>query len=50
VIELSIHFTSDEKDETSPISVRLFRADTGNWTSDVPFTPPLDDAELAELR
>ena len=24
MIELSIHFTSDEKDENSPISVRLF--------------------------
>jgi len=48
--ELSIHFTSDEKDETSPINVALFRADTGNWTAPVPFEPPLDDPELAELR
>ena len=32
MIELSIHFTSDEKDEASPINVRLFRPDTGNWT------------------
>ena len=50
MIELSIHFTSDEKDETSPISVRLFRPDTGNWTDPVPFTPPLADAALADLR
>jgi tetratricopeptide (TPR) repeat protein len=50
LLELSIHFTSDEKDETSPISVRLFRPDSGNWSSDVPFTPPLDDPELADLR
>ncbi|MEE8389617.1 MAG: CHAT domain-containing protein, partial [Anaerolineae bacterium] len=50
MIELSIHFTSDEKDETSPINVRLFRPDTGTWTSDVLFTPPLADPELADLR
>jgi hypothetical protein len=50
VIELSVHFTSDEKDETSDISVRLFRPDTGNWTSDAVFEPPLDDAALAEVR
>ncbi len=50
LLELSIHFTSDEKDETSPINVRLFRPDSGNWTSAVPFTPPLDDPELADLR
>ena len=50
MIELSIHFTSEEKDETSPISVRLFRADTGTWTTPVGFEPPLDDPELADLR
>ena len=50
MIELSIHFTSDEKDETSPISVRFFRADTGNWTTDVPFESPLDDAALDDLE
>ena len=49
MIELSVHFTSDEKDETSDISVKLFRPDTGNWTSDVPFEQPLDDAALADL-
>ena len=50
MIELSIHFTSDEKDETSPIEVSLNRRDTGTRTDFVPFTPPLGDPELADLR
>ncbi len=48
--ELSIRFTSDEKDETSPINVSLFRPDTGVSTDPAPFTPPLDDDVLADLR
>ncbi len=48
--ELSTHFTSDEKDENSSISVRLFRADTGNWTSDVAFLAPLGDLVLDDLK
>ncbi len=50
MIELSIRFTSDEKDETSLISVSLFRPDTGVSTDLAPFDPPLDDDVLAELR
>jgi tetratricopeptide (TPR) repeat protein len=49
-MELSIHFTSDVKDETSPISVRLFRPDSGAWTEPAPFEPPLGDRALADLR
>lgn len=49
LLELSIRFTSDEKDENSPISVSLFRPDSGVSTLPVPFEPPLDDAELADL-
>jgi len=49
LLELSIRFTSDEKDENSPISVSLFRPDSGVSTHPVPFEPPLDDAELADL-
>ncbi len=54
--ELSIHFTSPKKDEkdvkeeASPIHVRLFRPETGNWTEPTPFEPPLDDEVLADLR
>ncbi len=49
LLELSIRFTSDEKDENSPISVSLFRPDSGVSTHLVSFEPPLDDAELADL-
>jgi tetratricopeptide (TPR) repeat protein len=49
LLELSIHFTSDEKDETSAIQVALFRRDEGNWTTPVSFEPPLDDTALADL-
>jgi hypothetical protein len=50
MLELSVRFTSDEKDETSPIGVSLSRPDTGTATNPVPFAPPLDDANLADLR
>jgi tetratricopeptide (TPR) repeat protein len=49
MIELSIHFTSDIEDETSPIQVRLFRPDAGTWTEPAPFEPPLDEGELRDL-
>jgi len=49
--ELSIRFTvADEKAEDSPLSVSLFRPDTGVSTNPAPFTPPLDDAVLKEIR
>jgi hypothetical protein len=49
--ELSIRFTvADEKAEDSPISVSLFRLDKGALTDPAPFTPPLDDAILKEIR
>ncbi len=47
--ELSLRFTSNETDEHSPIAVSLLRLDTGANTAPVPFTPPLDDPELAEI-
>ncbi len=47
---MAVHFTSDERDQTSPIDVRLFRPDTGNWTEPVAFEPPLGDEVLADLR
>jgi len=50
MIELSVRFTSDEQDEHSPILVSLFRPDTGTATGPAPFQPPLDDAQLADLR
>lgn len=50
MIELSVRFTSDEKDQTSPIAVNLFRPDAGVATPLAPFTPPLDDGVLKELR
>ncbi|MDQ2996972.1 MAG: CHAT domain-containing protein, partial [Chloroflexota bacterium] len=49
-LELSLRFTSDEKDDSSPISVALFRLDKGTYTQPVPFSPPLDDPQLADLR
>ncbi len=50
MLELSLQFTSDEKVENSPISVRLFRPDSGVYTTPHPFTPPMDDPELKEIR
>lgn len=50
MIELSIHFASDEKDEASPIEVRLFRPDTGVWTTPAPFEPPLEQKDLDDLE
>jgi hypothetical protein len=50
MIELSIRFTSDEKDPGSPIHASLFRPDSGTATDPAPFTPPLDDPELKEIR
>lgn len=49
-LELSLRFTSDEKDPTSPISVALFRLDNGTYAHPTPFAPPLDDPQLADLR
>ncbi len=50
MLELSIRFESNEKKEDSPITVSLFRPDTGNLTKPAEFQPPLDDAVLADLR
>lgn len=50
MLELSLRFQSDEKDQDSPIGVSLFRPDTGNSTQLAEFEPPLDDAVLADLR
>ena len=49
MLELSVRFTSDEKDEASPISVSLFRPDTGTATNPAPFAPPLNDGNPAGL-
>ncbi len=49
-IELSLRFASDEKIEDGPITVSLFRPDTGVSTPPMPFAPPLNDAALADLR
>src|SRR5258706_292804 len=43
-------FTSGEKDPDSPIHVALFRPDAGTMTPPAPFAPPLDDAQLDDLR
>jgi hypothetical protein len=48
MIELTAYFTAQT--EGSPLDVRLFRPDTGTWTTPVPFELPLDDPELAELH
>src|SRR5688572_2961760 len=48
--QLSLHFTSDEKDASSPISVALLRRDIGVMTHPAPFAPPLDNAALDDLR
>jgi tetratricopeptide (TPR) repeat protein len=50
MLELSLRFESNEKQEDSPITVTLFRPDTGNLTKPAEFQPPLDDAVLADLR
>jgi len=50
MLELSMRFTSDEKDQTSPIQVSFFRPDQGTSTSPQPFVPPLNDETLAEIR
>ena len=50
MLELSLRFQSDEKDQDSPIGVSLFRPDTGNSTQLAEFEPPLDDTVLADLR
>jgi tetratricopeptide (TPR) repeat protein len=49
-LELSLRFTSDEKDASSSISIVLFRPDNGTMTPPAPFAPPLDDPQLADLR
>lgn len=48
--ELSIRFQSDEKDPDSPITVSLFRPDSGVSDPPRPFTPPLDDKILADIH
>lgn len=50
MLELSLRFESNEKQEDSPITVSLFRPDTGTYTSFAEFQPPLDDAVLVDLR
>ncbi|MCC6615553.1 MAG: tetratricopeptide repeat protein [Anaerolineae bacterium] len=49
-VELSVRFTSDETQPDSPIHVSLFRPDTGASTNPAPFTPPLTDNDLDEIR
>lgn len=49
-IELSLRFASNENDLNAPITVSLFRPDTGVSAPPAPWVPPLDDAALAELR
>ena len=46
--ELSIRLTADSDD--APLSATLFRPDTGVSTPAFPFTLPLDDAILADIR
>ena len=48
MLELSVRFTAD--DEESPLTVSLFRPDSGVSTAPALFSPPLDDPELANLR
>ncbi|MGH7455489.1 MAG: hypothetical protein ACRENG_29315, partial [bacterium] len=50
MLELSLRFESNEKQEDSPITVSLFRPDTGTSTKQTEYQPPLDDAVLADLR
>ena len=50
MLELSLRFEFNEKQEDSPITVSLFRPDSGTYTSFAEFQPPLDDAVLADLR
>ena len=50
MLELSLRFESDEKQEDAPINVSLLRLDTGSSTKQTEFQPPLDDAVLADLR
>lgn len=46
--ELSVRFAADNDD--APLTVSLFRPDSGASTPPAPFTPPLDDAVLADIR
>lgn len=50
MLELSLRFESNEKQEDAPITVSLFRPDSGNTTQTAKYQPPLDDAVLADLR
>jgi len=50
MLELSLRFESNEKQEHTPIKVSLFRPDTGTSTKQTEYQPPLDDAVLADLR
>ncbi|MGH7595143.1 MAG: hypothetical protein ACREOI_02275 [bacterium] len=50
MLEISIRFESKEKEEDSPITVSLFRPDTGTSIQQTKYQPPLDDAVLADLR
>ena len=48
MFELSMRFTSEN--ESAPISVSLFRPDTGVSTNPVSFIPPLNERQLIDLR
>ena len=48
--ELSVRFNSEQQNDSSQITVSLFRPEAGAMTTPVPFSPPLGDAELAELH
>lgn len=50
MLELSIRLECNESVEGSPISASLFRPDTGASIHPIPFEPPLNDAQLGELR
>ncbi len=47
-LELSVRFEAEN--DAAPLLVSLFRPDNGASSPPHPFTPPLDDAQLAELR
>lgn len=48
MLELSLRFESNEKQEDAPITVSLFRLDTGNLTKPAPFQASHDDVVQAE--
>ncbi|MCZ7674072.1 MAG: hypothetical protein M5U34_46575 [Chloroflexi bacterium] len=50
MIELSLQFTSDEKEADSPLFVSLFRPDSGVREGPLPYSLPLDDDVLADIH